>query len=155
MFSQQQKSTHVPKEETSHSPHQEQTAPTVSSRRSWSPWLRVLGVVVALIGPFAWALLFLQVLQFLDVPAAMILLLEEGVSAWLIRSWWSLLIIPVLFCLSVILDAFLTGGLMNVLNLLPWITNFQGLAGFFIWVVPIVFSAAAGTFIGKTIEERP
>ena len=155
MISQKQNNFHWPEEETLPSPYQEQTAPAVSSWRDWSLWLRVLGVVLALMGPFTWALLFLQVFQSLNVLAALILLLVEVVSAGLIRSWWSLLIVPVLFTLGLILNAFLTGGLTNVFDLLPWITNLEGLAGFFIWIVPIVFSAAVGTSIGLSIEKRP
>ncbi len=155
MISQKQKNIHRNEEGTLPSSSQEQTAPAVSSWRGWSLWLRVLGVVVALMGPFTWALLFLQVFQSLNVLAALILLLMEVVSAGLIRSWWSLLIVPVLFCLDRILYAFLTGGLTSVLDLLPWITNAKGLASFFIWVVPIVFSAAIGTSIGMLLEEQP
>lgn len=155
MISQKQNNFHRPEEETQPSPYQEQTAPAVSSWRDWSLWLRVLGVVVALMGPFTWALLFLQVFQSLNVLAALILLLVEVVSAGLIRSWWSLLIIPALFCLGLILNAFLTGGLTNVLDLLSWITSLKGLASFFIWVVPIVYSAAVGTSLGLLIEKRP
>ncbi len=154
MVSQKQNNFHLPEEETPRSPYQDQAAPAVSSWRGWSLWLRVLGVVVALMGPFTWALLFLHVLQSLDVLAALILLLVEVVSAGLIRSRWSLLIVPVMFCLGLSLNAFLTGGLTNVFDLLPWITTFGGLASFFIWVVPIVFSAAAGTSLGKWIEQQ-
>ncbi len=155
MISHQHRNFHRHEEETLPSPYEEQTAPAVSSGRGWSLWLRVLGVIVALMGPFTWAVLFLQVFQSLNVLAALILLLVEFGSAGLIRSWWSLLIVPVLFCLDRILYAFLTGGLTNVLDLLPWITNIEGLASFFIWFVPIVFSAAIGTSIGMLLEEQP
>ena len=154
MISQQRQNIHVPEEETSPPLDQKQPSAPTFSWRDWSLWLRVLGVVVALMGPFTWALLFLQVFQFLDVLAALILLLVEVVSAGLIRSWWSLLIVPVLFCMGLILHTFLTGGLTNVFHLLLWITTFEGLASFFIWVVPIIFSAAVGTSIGQMIEKR-
>jgi len=87
MLSQQQKSTHEPEEETPPLDKEQPSAP-VSSWQGWSPWLRVLGVIVALMGPFAWALLFLEVFQSLNVLAALILLMVEGVSAGLMRSWW-------------------------------------------------------------------
>ncbi len=63
---------------------------------NWSPWLRVLGVVVALGAPFTLALL--------EIPDSnvypLLTILVGVVSAGLLRSWWSLLIVPAAFSLG-------------------------------------------------------
>jgi hypothetical protein len=53
MLSQKQNNMHWPEEETQPSLDQKLTATSDSSWRGWSLWLRVLGVVEALVGPFA------------------------------------------------------------------------------------------------------
>ncbi len=161
MISQKQNNFHWPEVETPPSPYQKQTAPAASSWRGWSLWLRILGAVVALVGPFTWALLFLTVFQSLglqvlqDLLAVPILLVVGIVSAGLIRSWWSLLIVPVMFCLGLILCVFLTRGLTGGFDtLLSIASDADMLFVFFVGMVPVVLSAAVGTPIGKGIERR-
>ncbi len=94
MLSQKHNTFNWPEEETPPTPHQEQTAPAASSWQGWSLWLRILGVVVALVGNVVLALLGTQDFQALSI---LLLVVVGGVSAGLIRSWWSLLIVPVAF----------------------------------------------------------
>ena len=141
MISQQQKNFHWPEEETAPSPDQEQTGPGASLWQGWSLWLRILGVVVALVGNVVLALLGTQDFQSLSI---VLLIVVGGVSAGLIRSWWSLLIVPVAFIVgdSLIGSGF-AGFFSNVLSYFTW---------FFTAFVEI--GVLIGTPIGKKIEQR-
>jgi hypothetical protein len=139
MLSQKQNNFHLPEEETPPL-EQEQTAPTASSWQGWSLWLRILGVVVALVGNVVLALLGTQDFQSLSI---LLLVLVGVVSAGLIRSWWSLLIVPVAFVVGdSLIDGF-AGFFSNLLSYFTW---------FFIAFVEI--GVAIGTPIGKWIEQR-
>jgi hypothetical protein len=144
MISQQHNTFHWPEEETPPSPNQEQTAPTPSSWQGWSLWLRVLGVIVALMGLFAEDLLYSQ--DFSSLGAVLVLLVG-GVSAGLIRSWWSLLIVPAVFWVEITLVEVIIYGIGSFFgNLLSPATA--------VVLVLLELGVLIGTPIGKKIEQR-
>jgi hypothetical protein len=137
MLSQQQNNMHLPEEETPPPLDQKHTATSASSWRGWSLWLRVLGVIVALVAPFALAF---------DL-AILLLVLLGALSAGLLRSWWAMLIIPVAFSVGFFLSNIfeMVGGID-----LPWVfPNFEGLDIFWVFIVPLAIGAAIGILIGK------
>ena len=141
MISQKHNNFHWTEEETSPTPNQEQTAPAASSWQGWSLWLRILGVVVALVGNVVLVLLGTQDFQSLSI---LLLVLVGSVSAGLIRSWWSLLIVPVAFVVGTsLMGSGFAGFFSNVLSYFTW---------FFTAFVEI--GVAIGTPIGKRIEQR-
>jgi hypothetical protein len=137
---------HWPEEETPPPLDQKHTATVASSWRGWSLWLRVLGVVVALVGPFALALL-----QTPDEASwylfLLLVVLVGFVSAAILRSWWAILIIPVAFGLGFSLSESFTYGFDQfVPNLLSYITLF--------FMLLVEIGVLIGTPIGKKIEQR-
>ncbi len=141
MISQKQNNFNWPEEETPPTPNQEQIAPAASSWQGWSLWLRILGVVVALVGNVVLFLLGTQDFQSLSI---LLLVLVGGVSAGLIRSWWSLLIVPVAFVVG---DSLIGSGFAGFFsNLLSELT--------LIFTAFVEIGVAIGTPIGKWIEQR-
>ena len=135
---------HWPEEETSTTPDQKHISTPASSWRGWSLWLRILGVAVALVGNVALALLGTQDFQSLSI---VLLILVGAVSASLIRSWWSLLIVPVVFSLGFVLSASFPYGFSEFFsNLLSYFTLF--------FAALVEIGVLIGTPIGKKIEQQ-
>ena len=106
--------------------------------------LRILGVAVALVGNVALALLGTQDFQSLSI---VLLILVGAVSASLIRSWWSLLIVPVVFSLGFVLSASFPYGFSEFFsNLLSYFTLF--------FAALVEIGVLIGTPIGKKIEQQ-
>ncbi len=141
MISQQQNNFNWPEEETPPL-DQAQAAPAASSWRGWSLWLRILGLVVVLLGQFAMPLVF----QDFSLGASLMILVGV-VSAGLIRSWWSLLIVPVVFWIGITLpEVFMSGFGGFFGNLL---SEARALV-----IVLLEVGVTIGTPIGKKIEQR-
>jgi hypothetical protein len=152
MISQQQNNIHVTEEETPPPYDQIQPSTPTLSWRSWSFWLRVIGVILAFagfyegieLGEFSMPLLG----DWWAFGGLISLILVGVVSAALIRSWWSLLIVPV---------AFGVGGF-----LLQLITHTFGSPEFSLALLsPLMFmlffvelGVTIGTTIGNWIEQR-
>ena len=149
MISQQQNNIHMPEEETAPSLEQKQPSAPTSSWRSWSLWLRRLGVVMPLvcgIGIFIWSSAWTIVI----VPFI------GFVSACLFRSWWAMLIVPAVFIVGLIPGlAIIFGGFENLYSQISALAD-PGLFWLvvFIGVVPFEICVAIGTPIGKWIEKR-
>jgi hypothetical protein len=101
MLSQQQNDIYISEEGTPPSLDQKQPSAPTFSWRSWSFWLRVIGVILACAGFYEG----IELGEF-SVPwlgdwwafgGLLSLILIGAVSAALIRSWWSLLIVPLAF----------------------------------------------------------
>jgi hypothetical protein len=145
MISQKQKNMHWPEEGTPPL-DQEHTATSASSWRGRSLWLRVLGVVVALVAPFALALLKTPDEASWNVFLLLVVLVGF-VSAGLLRSWWAILIVPVAFSVGFSLSESFTYGFDKfVPGLLSYITLF--------FMVLVEIGVLIGTPIGKKIEHR-
>ena len=149
MISHEQNNIRQPEEETAPPLDQKQTSTPASSWRSWSLWLRVLGVVVPLVAGFALAFPT-------DIPLGLYLLLPilvGVVSAGLFRSWWAMLIVPVAFSVAFFLSNIVQMGGFDLQN---WAASgFEGVDILvFLGVVPIAIGIAIGTLIGKKIEQR-
>jgi hypothetical protein len=146
MLSQQHNNIHWPEEETPPSLDQKQTVPSTSTWRGWSLWLRILGVVIALVSGFA--LLFLQTPDEASWNVFLLLVVLVGVvSAALLRSWWAMLIIPIAFDLGHALSESFQYGFDTFLPSLVF-----GVVLLFIVLVEI--GVLIGTPIGKKIEQR-
>jgi len=146
MISQEQNNIRWPEEETPPPLKQKQTSTPASSWRSWSFWLRVLGVVVPLVGGFA--LMFLQSPDEASWNVFLLLVVLVGVvSAALLRSWWAILIVPVALDLGHALsesfqygfDTFVPSLVFGVVLLL---------------IVLVEIGVLIGIPIGKRIEQR-
>lgn len=112
--------------------------------RTWSFWLRVLAVVVALGAGFA---------QFFPNPLPLgvfflVPVLVGMVSAGLLRSWWAVLVVPVAFSIGAMLSLLLQGQGIDLSS--PEGVDIVMVFG----IVPIVIGAAIGTPIGKWIERQ-
>jgi hypothetical protein len=141
MISQQHKDIHV-KEEEIPSPHNQPPPEPTFLWRSCSTLLRIIGVVLVcavyyVVGPLPnnvpdWVIIYL--------------VLAGVVGAVLIRSWWSLLLVALVFSIWFFGSPFgdLSGsGETNVLIITAWLFT----------LLIIEISAAIGTFTGKWIEE--
>lgn len=148
MISQKQNNFHWPEEETP-SLDQEQTAPATSSWQGWSLWLRILGVVLALVGRFIFPFLAIPDETGWSFPLSVVLV--GFVSAGLLRSWWSLLIVPVAFNMGFFLSNIFQGG-FDLQQLAAG--NFEGLDFLVFFAVFVDIGVAIGTPIGKMIEKR-
>ncbi len=149
MISHEQNNICWPEEETEPPLDQKQLSTPAFSWRGWSPWLRVLGVVVPLVVGFALAFP-------IDIPLGVYLLvpvLVGVVSAGLLRSWWAMLIVPVAFSVGFFLSNILQ---MGGFDLQDWAASgFEGVDILVILgVVPVEIGVAIGTPIGKKIEQR-
>ncbi len=141
MISQQQNNIRESEEETSPPHEQKQPPAPTSSWRGWSLWLRVLGVIVALVGGLATVFIMNTLI---NVPLEEVLLppiLVGFVSASLLRSWWALLIIPVAFSVGTFLG-FALGFVEDA--------DFIVILG----ILPVELGVGIGTPIGKWIEKR-
>ena len=152
MLSQQQNDLCVSEKGTPPSLYQKQPSAPTFAWRSWSFWLRVIGVILAFAG-------FYESIELgeLSMPllgdwwafgGLMSLILVGVVSAALIRSWWSLLIVPVAFGVGGFLFQLIThtfGSLEYSLALLSSLL-------FLLFFVEI--GVAIGTTIGNGIEQR-
>lgn len=128
----------------------------VEEKRPWlKPLMRVTAIVLSLVGSFAlvWAtFIFLSP----DASGLAIMggLLLGLVSAFLFRSWWAVLVIPITF----------TAGALLAFYLIPLVISPNPLAmndapfGVFLWEVigPItaLIGALFGTFIDKKAREQ-
>ncbi len=146
MLSQQQNNIHWLEDETAPSLDQKQSVTSASSWRGWSLWLRILGVVIAFVAGFA--LMFLQTPDEASWNVLLLLMiLVGGVSAVLLRSWWSLLMVPVALNLGHALsesfqygfDTFVPSLVFGVVVLL---------------IVLVEIGVLIGTPIGMLIEQR-
>lgn len=121
--------------------------------RTWSFWLRVLGVIVALGAGFALAF---PISLPIEIPLVVFLLvpvLVGVVSAGLLRSWWAMLVVPIAYSVSFFLSNILqTGGF----DFQSWAaSNFEGVDILLaLNVVPLAIGVAIGTSLGKRIERR-
>jgi hypothetical protein len=144
MISQKQNNIGRPEEEAAPPLDHKQTSTPVSSWRSWSLWLRVLGVVVALVGGFV---------QFFPSPLPLgvyflVPLLVGVVSAGLLHSWWAMLVVPVAFSIGAVLSFLFQGMGIDL-------SSPEGVDIFVVFgVVPIVIGTLIGTPIVKKIEQR-
>lgn len=145
MISHEQNSIGRPEEEAAPPLDQKQTTP-VSPWRTWSLWLRVLGVVVALGAGFAFAFptnLTIPLEVFFLVPV-----LVGVVSAGLLHSWWAMLVVPVAFSIGVMLSFLFQGMAIDL-------SSPEGVdIVMFFGVVPIAIGTLIGTPIVKKIEQR-
>ncbi len=161
MISQQQNNIHEHEEETLPPLEQKHPSAPTSSWRSWSRWLRILGVGLALVCGIAIGAILgspIYMLHILSYAWALLIFFFVGiVSACLLRTWWSLLIVPL--ALTFALVAF---TILFVLSYSLWYGGFDlqefvvsllRLDTVVLFVVPII-SAAIGTPIGKQIEKR-
>ncbi len=146
MPSQQHNTFNWPEEEAPPSSTQEQTTPAAFSWRGWSLWLRIIGVIVALVASFAF--------MFLPIPNAaswnlflLLVVLVGVVSAALVRSWWSLLMVPVAFDLGHALSEGLQYGFDTFFLSLVW-------GAVLLFIVLVEIDVAIGTPLGKMIEKR-
>ena len=127
-----------------------------SEKRPWlKPPMRVIAIVLPLVGSFAlvWAI-FIILSTDAGGLAIMRGLLLGLVSAFLFRSWWAVLIVPIAF----------TAGTLLAFYLIPLVLSPNPLAmgdaplGFFLWEVigPItaVIGALFGTFIDKKARKQ-
>ena len=147
MLSQKHNTFNWPEEETPSTPHPEQTVPASSSWQGWSLWLRILGVVVALVGHLALAVMATQDYQSLG---ALLVILVGVVSAGLIRSWWSLLIVPVLFGVGFSLSSLFTHGFYGFGEFFSNLLSVMVL----VLIVLVEIGVLIGTPLGKWIEQR-
>ncbi len=150
MLSQQQNNIHWPEEEAPPALEQKQPVTFASSWGGWSFWLRILGGVVALGGPFVLEFI-LPLMKLPDPDAWNVYLLSLSVlglvSAALLRSWWALLIVLVAFDVGNDLSVSLKNGFEEFfLLLIHPITLF--LLGF------VEFGVLIGTPLSKWIERR-
>ncbi len=149
MVSREQNNIRRPEEETVPPLDQKQPSRPASSWRGWNFWLRVLGVVVPLVGGFAFS--FPN-----PLPLAVVVLepiLMGFVAAALLRSWWAMLIVPVGLSAGFFLgNIFQMGGL----DLQSWAASgFEGVdIVVILGVVPVAIGVAIGTPLGKKIEQR-
>ncbi|MGZ3643754.1 MAG: hypothetical protein ACXVCM_07865 [Ktedonobacteraceae bacterium] len=143
MISQQQNDIRVPEEETPPPHDQKQPSALTFSWRSWSLWLRILGVVLAFVGVYVGMLLWAFLTPMLGdwwIFGGFLFIVVGAVCAGLIRSWWSLLIVPVVF------------GVGNFL--LPLIIHPFGVPEFSLVTLAIVeIGVAIGTAIDMLIEK--
>ena len=117
------------------------------SRRAWSRLFRVLGMVVPLVTSFACAFIDLSLLT-MTIPFLLGL-----VSAGLLRSWWSIFIVPIAFSMGLVLSSIFLGSgvflssMANPVFAGPPAFAFLAVFG----IVPLVIGAAIGTPIGMMI----
>jgi hypothetical protein len=132
---------------------QEQTpsATPTSSWRGWDRWLRLMGVVIAVVGGVV-----LSLPTAVPVTVDLVMPLLVGlVSAALLRSWWALLIVPVAFRVGFVLVGIPLAGAFDVLarssseGIVEVLTILYGLQ-----LVPVALGIALGTPIGKQLEQR-
>ena len=114
-----------------------------SSWRGWSLWLRILGVVGVLVASIAF---FFPG----SIPIAFPLEILLGVlSVGLLRSWWSLLFVPIVLSLVFFLAMFLWGGGFE-----QWAAiNFEGLDLLVYVIVLVEIGVAIVTPISKKIVQ--
>jgi hypothetical protein len=148
MLSQKHNTFHWPEEETPL--HQEQAATATSSWQGWSLWLRILGIVITLVALLA---------RVLPIPipvdvSPLGLFLPVLLGASLIRSWWTVLIVPVAFSVALFLGTALASGGFDHMHI-GTSEFFEGVlfVGVLV-VVPVTLDVLIGTPIGKWIEKR-
>jgi hypothetical protein len=149
MLSQQQNDIHVSEEETPPPHAQKQPSAPTFSWRSWSPWLRILGVVVPLVTGFALAVS--PPLYTLGMLIPPLIAIASGV---LLRTWWAMLIVPVAFSVAFFLGYALSVGGFDHMHI--------GTSGFadgldfvaILVVLPMAICVAIGTPLGKLIEKE-
>lgn len=147
MISQKPDNIRWPEEETPPPLKQKQTSIPASSWRTWSLWLRVLGVVVALVVGFA----LLTTPVFLPLPVY--LFLVGVVSAGLLRSWGAILVVPVAFGVGIFLSLVFQVGGFNLQGLSA--SGFEGVGIIVVLgVVPLAIGVAIGITLSKWIERR-
>jgi hypothetical protein len=152
MLSQQQNDIDVSEKGTPPSLDQKQLSAPTYSWRSWSFWLRVLGVILAFAGFYGGIELGEISIPWLGdwwtFGGLMSLILVGAVSAALIRSWWSLLIVPVAFGVGGFLLQLMTHTYGNPEFSLGLLSTLL----FMLFFVEI--GVAVGTTIGNGIEQR-
>jgi len=156
MISQQQNDIHVPEEGTPPPLDQKQPSAPTFSWRSWNLWLRIIGVVLAFAGVFVFGALGA------DLWELVLFILVFVVSAGLIRSWWSFLIVPGAFSLGILIMAFIYAdripfdeiSLSSAFQADPAYVIFIIIPTLLIILVPVEIGVAIGTPIGKLIEKR-
>jgi hypothetical protein len=144
MISQQQNDIHLNEEETPPPHDQKQPSAPAYSWRSWNLWLRIIGVVLA----FAGGLSILYTTM--SIEGNLLIILVGVVSAGLIRSWRSFLIVPGAFSLGILIILFIFADRISIDEY------------FILVVIPTLLSnlvlaeigVAIGTPIGKLIEKR-
>jgi hypothetical protein len=149
MISQKQNNIHWTEEETVPPLDQKPASTPASSWRGWSLWLRVLGVIVPLVASFACSFIDLSLLT-MGIP-----FLLGVVSAGLLRSWWSILIVPVAFSMGLFLSSiFLGDGIFLSSMANPVFAGKPAYAFLAVFgVVPVAIGAAIGTPISMKIEQ--
>jgi hypothetical protein len=144
MISQQQNDIHLNEEETPPPHDQKHPSAPAYSWRSWNLWLRIIGVVLA----FAGGLSILYTTM--SIEGNLLIILVGVVSAGLIRSWRSFLIVPGAFSLGILIILFIFADRISIDEY------------FILVVIPTLLSnlvlaeigVAIGTPIGKLIEKR-
>ena len=142
MIPQQQNDIHLNEEETLPPHDQRQPSEPIFSWRSWSFWFRIIGVALAFAGVYVVGPLVTSVSSGMFIVPFILV-----VSAGLIRSWWSLLLVAVAFSIwffSSPFGSFVDSGETNVLIVGAWLFTLTFLE----------LSVVIVTFIGKWIEER-
>jgi hypothetical protein len=117
-----------------------------SDWRGWSLLLRLLGVAVAFMGGIC--LVSIGGIWVLPLWAA----LFGSIAAVLLRSWWALLMVPVMPIAGYFAAIMLFGGF----DLQYWVTHGFQDAYFLVFfpVIPSLLGAAVGTAIGKAIARH-
>ena len=149
MISQQQNDINVNEEETPPPHDQKQPSAPTFSWRSWSLWLRVLGVVMPLVASFVYA--FIDPLFLLTIWFWFLL---GVVCGGLLRSWWAILILPVAFSMGILLSSIFLGDrvFQTILAAPFWAGGSVFI--FLLWfgAIPLAIGAAICTPIGKWLE---
>ena len=152
MLSQQQHDIYVSEKGTPLPHDQKQPSAPTFSWRSWSFWLRVIGVILAFVGFYEGIELGEFSMPLLGdwwaIGGLISLILVGVVCAALIRSWWSLLIVPVAFGVG----GFLLQLITHTFGSNEFSLDLLGPLMFLLFFVEM--GVAIGTTIGNSIEER-